>query len=255
MYRHQPDVGATVVKRRMGFASSLVWGLTGIIVTTIVAASGIAIYALRMVDHRADGAVGLVSQILEALPDYAAALPPALADAIDDVRRPEYRSQLAITTKLLPREAREARETRGWREGRTVASASVEVRNNGDETVSLLSMRLVGLDEEGQAVEERCTWAATPIQVEDEWRGPLLPGETRRFVVRWWAAAPMAKVTHEVTDVRVWCGPREDDDADVDEHDSKGTSAAAAQRSRTRSAGDQRRVGWTGRLPRTAGGT
>ncbi len=217
---HHAEVSpTTVVNRRMGLGASLVWGLTGIIVTAIVAGSGLAVYALRVVDRRADGAVDLVSQVLGELPEYRAALPPALADAIDDVRRPDYRNQLAVTTKLLPRE------------GRDLQSASVEVRNSGEELVSLLSMRIVGMDSDGQAIEERTTYAATPIQIDNDWRGPLLPGETRRFVVRWWAHGKVSDVTHEITDLRVWKGPHEgaaDDEADDAD---KGSTAYKSYRS------------------------
>lgn len=222
MFRNHPhaEVGpTTVVNRRMGLGASIVWGLTGIIVTAIVAGSGLAVYALRVVDRRADGAVVLVSRVLGELPEYRAALPPALADAIDDVRRPDYRNQLAVTTKLLPRD------------GRNHQSASVEVRNGGEELVSLLSMRIVGMDSEGQAVEERMTYAATPIQIDDEWRGPLLPGETRRFVVRWRAHDKVSDVTHEITDLRVWKDRADAGVAPESDEADEGTTAYKSYRS------------------------
>jgi hypothetical protein len=152
---------------------------------------------LRLVDKKADGLIGLVAETAKVLPEVREALPPALTDAIDDERRVEYRRNLDVAVRLVDREERH---------GRSTGRAMVEVTNTGDEVVSLLSMRLVGLDDDGNAVMERQTWAATPLQIEDEWRGPLLPHETRRFSVWCYRVGDTAEVTHEITDLRVWRG-------------------------------------------------
>lgn len=186
--------GTTVVRKRMSFLAALAIGLTAIVVTAIVSASGIAVYGLWVVDKKSDSLIGLVEQAVKGLPELQKALPPALADAIDDERRPGYLKDLEVSVRSAsPRTGR----------GRAV----VTVTNHGDEVVSLLSMRIVGLDEEGDPIEERNTWAATPLQIEDEWRGPLLPHETRRFPVRWWGRGEVVELTHEITDIRVWNGP------------------------------------------------
>ncbi len=135
------DVGTTVVRKRLSFLSVTVISLAAIIVTTVVSASGIAIYALKIADGKTDSLVGLVGEAVQSLPEFCEGLPPALADAINDVRQPGYRDQLDVSVRLGDRE--------GSRRGRVII---VEVVNRGEETVSLLSMRMVGLDGDGDPV-------------------------------------------------------------------------------------------------------
>ena len=193
------DNGTTVVRKRMSFLSVLVLSVTAIIVTIILSASGIAIYGLGILDAKTDSLTGLVGEAVRSLPEIRKALPPALSDAINDERRPGYRDQLDVSVRLV------GADRNGYR--RTV----VEVTNRGDELVSLLSMRVVGLDGDGDPVFERNTLVATPIQIDDDWRGPLLPHETRRFSIRHSSrryGVPV-EVTYEITDVRVWRGNTE----------------------------------------------
>jgi len=186
--------GTTVVRKRLSCVSVLILSLTAIIVTVVVSASGIAVYALTVVDQKTDTLVGLVGEAARALPELREALPPALADALDDERSPEYVHQLEVAVRAGGAD----------RYGRQ--RCLIEVENTGDKVVSLLSMRIVGLDDDGDVVYERNTWAATPIQIEDEWRGPLLPHETRRFSVWSCREGAASEITHEITDVRVWAG-------------------------------------------------
>lgn len=194
---HEP--GTTIVQKRMSFFSVIALCISLVLITVIVSASGLAIYGLRIVDRKADSLAMLVGDTVKSLPEFQKALPPALADAIDDVRRPDYLSQLDVKSRLIKSE--KARYGHYQR-------AVVEVTNQGDDVVSLLSLRIVGADADGETVMERCTWAATPIQVEDEWRGPLLPHETRKIPVRFYSSESIDTVSHEVTDIRTWKGPK-----------------------------------------------
>jgi hypothetical protein len=74
--------------------------------------------------------------------------------------------------------------------------------------ISLLSMRLVGSDADGAPVLEKNIWAASPIQIDNDWRGPLMPHETRRLVVYCHDADRAASYSSEVTEVRVWQGDK-----------------------------------------------
>jgi len=194
--------GTTVVRKRMSFLSVLVISLTAIIVTVVLSAFGIAVYGLRIADVKATDLVGLVGETAKSLPELCKSLPPALADAIHDQRRPDYRAKLDVSARLTSGES-----------GRPGLGIIVEVTNRGDEVVSLLTMRLVGLDDEGDPVFERNTWVATPLQIEQDWRGPLLPHETRRIPLRVHASQPTRKVATEITDIRVWQGTPEPADA------------------------------------------
>jgi hypothetical protein len=187
--------GTTVVRKRLSFPSILAISLAGVIATTIVSVSGIAVYGLRVIDKKSDSLISLVGDAARSLPEFRKALPPFLADAIDDERRPDYLKDLDVSVRLGKKDRRHGSRR-----------AIVEVSNHGDAVVSLLSMRVVGLDEDGDPVDERNTWVATPLQIEDEWRGPLLPHETRRFPVHWRRGSDTVDVTYEITDIRIWRG-------------------------------------------------
>lgn len=187
------DSNGYVVKKPLGFFSIAAIGLSSILVTTILCVSGIAVYGIRTIDRKTTTLQEFVAEMVKVAPQIRAALPPVLADAISDVRTPEYREALRVTAKVA-----EDRDRRGY------ARAIVSVENTGTETVSLLSMRLVGLDEAGSPAREQELWAATPLQIENEWRGPLLPNETRRIVVYGFADKDITGVSPEITDLRVW---------------------------------------------------
>ena len=187
--------GTTVVRKRLGFLSIAAISLSGVVMTVIVCASALAFRGLSIVDRKADTLTDLATNLIKSLPEYREALPPALADAIDDERRPDYLDKLTIEARLV--------ETNSHGHSRGI----LEVTNKGDEIVSMLSIRVVGLDRADEPVWERSTWAATPIQIEDEWRGPLMPGATRRIPVRTWREGRASSLSGEVTDVRVWKGP------------------------------------------------
>lgn len=187
--------GTTIVRKRLGFFSIAIISIAGVVMTVIVCASALAFRGLAIVDRKADTLTGIATDLVKALPEYREALPPALADALDDERRPDYLSNLKIDARLV-----EA-DSRGHSRG------VVEVTNNGEEIVSMLSIRVVGLDRGDEPVWERSTWGATPIQIEDDWRGPLMPGVTRRIPIRMWPHDRASALSCEVTEIRVWKGP------------------------------------------------
>jgi hypothetical protein len=195
MFNDHHAASPTVIRKRLSFPSVLVLSIALIAMTVIVSASGIAIYGLRVVDQKADSIIGFAGSAISNLPEFRAALPAALADALNDERRPGYLEDLRISVRLREDNRYDGRHR-----------AVVEVENQGDEIVSLLSMRIIGLDDEGDPSVERNTWAATPLQIDHEWRGPLLPRETRRFSVGCLRGRGTVTAAYEVTDIRVWRG-------------------------------------------------
>ena len=187
------DSGATVVRKPISFLSIAALGISFVLVTAIVSATGLAAYGIHVFDKKTDDIPSLIQEAVAILPEVRASLPPALADAVNDVRRPDYRSSLRITVK-------ESGKADRWG-GRKIG---VIVENQGDELVSLLSMRVVGTDEDGTPITERNVCAATPLQIDNDWRGPLMPGETRRLVVYCHDAEGATEYNSEVTEVRVW---------------------------------------------------
>lgn len=190
-----------IINKRMSFPSVLIVCVTSIVITAVVSTAGVGVYGLRIVDRKSDGLVSFLGQLTDKLPQLRDALPPALQDAMDDERRPDYRANLRVSVTLV-----------GEADRRHRRRAAVEVENKGDETISLLTMRIVALDKDGNPVGERQTWAVSPLQMDGDWRGPLLPHETRRFSVKGFDVEDAASVSHEITDLRVWCGYDESQD-------------------------------------------
>ena len=184
-----------IIHKRMSFLAVSAICLTSIIITAVVSAAGLGVYGLRILDRKSDGLVGLVGNLAKQLPELRDSLPPALYDAIDDERHPEYRSNLRVSVKRVADDQRDR-----------YCRAVVEVENKGDQTISMLTLRIVALDKNGEPISERKTWVASPIQLEDDWRGPILPKETRRLVVRYFDAEETASFSQEVTEIRTWAG-------------------------------------------------
>ena len=212
MFQHDPT--APVVRRRMGFFSVSVVCVSAILMTTIVCATGLAFFGLSVVDGKADTLKGLVTETLHELPAICESLPPALADAVDDTRCPEYLDNLGIQVHAVA-----SNERYGYNK------AVVQIENKGDKIVSLLTMRIVGVDEKGDPISETNAWAATPIQTCDrDWRGPLLPHETRKFIVRYYGDIKDVNYEHEVTELRVW-----QRDSSIENQDDTTESTAVAR--------------------------
>jgi len=186
-----------VTYKRHTFLSSLAMGLSAIVITIVISCTVLIIYGIHFAGDRSDKLISLVGDTIEDLPDLREALPPALADVLDDRRDPGYVDELEISavTALTP-DRHNAVRTR------------IEVENKGDEIVSLLSLRIVVFGQDGRILSESNEWAATPIAADDEWRGPLMPGSHRYFVSHS-RALPVflgdnLRTEIEVTDVRVW---------------------------------------------------
>lgn len=188
------DGGTTVVHKRMSFLAVAMISLAAIIVTVVLSVVGLGLYGLSILDRRAGNLGELISDVAGVLPEIREALPPALADSINDERRLDYLQNLDIRVRM------KGEDRQGGSKG------VVQVTNRGEEVVSLLAMRVVGLDDDGDPVFEDNVWAATPIQIDQDWRGPLLPGSTRRFPVRCYFSHEAVEWSHEVTEIRVWRG-------------------------------------------------
>ena len=188
------DTGTPIIVKR-GFFSTLAYGVSGVLITGIICGTGVGLYGMRMLDRKSGDLTALAKEIVAAVPDIIAALPPVLADALNDRRDPGYRSDLEIEIAL--------RQDHDGSSQRPV----LIIKNNGDQVVSLLGLRVVLVDEDGLPVEERNTFAATPLPCEDDWRGPILPGETRKFSTQMYSHETGLTAEFEVTEIRLWNGP------------------------------------------------
>lgn len=196
------NTGPSVVVNKSGFFSSLVKGIFGTVIAIVVCGTVIGVYGLKAVDNHALKLVEMVEhgvpEVLVAMQDWQDAMPPAIRDALNDRRDFDYRSQLAISSPI-----RSIQETHG---GGSVVT--LEITNQGDEIVSLLALRLF-IEDDGRHSIERISYVATPLAIEDEWRGPLLPGQTRRIAHYVPVQDGDLRVSTELTDLRLWNGPAE----------------------------------------------
>ncbi len=192
MYGHRDHAPVPVVRKRLSFLSITILCITAILVTALAGGFGVVAYGMRIIDGKTDSLSGMVTELVRSLPEFRQALPPALADALQDVRRPDYLAHIDTSARVIEK------SPRGY------SRAVVEITNNGDEVVSLLGIRVVGINSDGDPVVEDATLGATPLQIDDEWRGPLMPGATRRIPICFWGREGIAEVHSEITDIRVW---------------------------------------------------
>jgi hypothetical protein len=199
----------TVVVKKGGVLTALVSGLFGLLIVCVICATGLGWYGLSLADRKVADVFNAGTTLLRVLPEWRQSL-PVLGDALNDRRAPEYRNALKATAALWPE--------RGPRGG---AVAMVEVTNGGPAMVTYLTARIVASDHDGVPRCERRTFIATPVTLpEGDWRGPLLPGDTRKLAIALPRGEVGMQVALELTDVRIWTGPATE---------SAGTSAAAAQ--------------------------
>jgi len=191
-----------ITYKKHTFLSALALGLSALAITFVVCCTVIVIYGMHFAGDRAEKLVVLMQGAVENLPKLQQALPPALADALDDRRQPDYANQLQISANTTPSPDEHGR-----------VRTDVKVVNNGEDVVSLLSLRVVVLDPQGQVVCESNQWAATPMAADDDWRGPLMPGSQRYFTCseRGVSASVVGdlKTEVEISDIRLWKGEKE----------------------------------------------
>ncbi|MBK8916165.1 MAG: hypothetical protein IPM64_16485 [Phycisphaerales bacterium] len=185
--------GTTVVQRGGGFMTALVRGVFGLLTAGVVCGSVLGAYGLHIVDRKGGRVLDTLETVGRSLPELQLALPPVLGDALSDRRDPGYRGSLDV----------KARTKIDADDG--VTRVIVQVTNRGEETVSLLALRVIVNDDEGDALREYSMFAATPLALADrEWRGPLGPGETRTLVTTERRLSKAAGASASVSDIRIY---------------------------------------------------
>ena len=170
-----------VVNKKMSFLASLVWGTCSVIIVTIACASGIVFYGLHIVESAIDDLPSIVKKV------------PMLRDALSDERRIDYIDELDIKIGFTDHPYYEDRM-------RAIAT----ITNGGQELVSWLSIRVVVSDDVGNVLDEDSAMVATPVALDDDFPGPLVPGRTRRFTICTFKRSDHPSAQFEITDLRVW---------------------------------------------------
>ncbi len=190
-----------ITVRKHTFLSSAALGFSAIVITLLVTCTAVLLYTVHLAGDKPERVITLAQSAIKGLPDFTHSLPPALADMLNDQRRPDYCKELAISAKAT---------TQPDSHGRV--RTTVEVVNNGPEVVSLLSLRILILDGQNQPLCESQEWAATPLAADDGWRGPIMPGARRLFVchrdVSGLDRVADLNTEVEITELRVWNNPK-----------------------------------------------
>ena len=192
-----------ITVRKHSFLASAASGLSAVVVTVVVCLTILVIYGVHLASEKSERVISLAEDAVRGLPEFRQALPPALSDMLDDRREPDYCEKLAIDARIVTRP-----DSHGQ------AQTIVEITNNGDEVVSLLSLRITLLDENDLLLAESQEWAATPVAADHDWRGPIMPGSKRRFRCSGGClhdVGPLdeVKAEIEITELRVWNGPQQ----------------------------------------------
>ncbi len=182
---------------RMSPLTALFLGIFGVASVAITAAGATVLYGLRILDNKSSAIISFAGETIDGLPELLAALPPALGDVLNDRRAPEYASSLDVGVRFVSDP-----ETGSVR-------PVITVENKGDEVVSMLAVRVAAMDRDGVPVRDWTAVVATPIAIDDDWRGPLMPGATRHVVLRRWKSlrldsSDVVAGAIEISDVRVW---------------------------------------------------
>jgi hypothetical protein len=177
--------------------TALFLGIFGVGAVGITSGTAVLLYTLRIADHKANKLLGFAENTIQSLPDLMASLPPALNEILSDRRAPEYVGAIGSSVRFVLTESGE-----GVRPVLTVV-------NNGSEVVSMLGVRVAAMDANGVPVRDWTEVVATPLPIDDDWRGVLLPGATRHVVLHSSRSLDPTKVASyrgevELSELRVW---------------------------------------------------
>ncbi len=182
-------------RTRMSPMTAMFLGLFFVGGLGIASATTVVLYTMRIVDHKASSILQFADHTVTGLPELLKSLPPALADMLHDRRAPEYAGKLDVNVKFINDEDAGLQPV-------------LTIKNTGDEVVSMLALRVAALDANGTPRRDWTEVVATPLSVDNDWRGPLMPGETRYVVLHGSRSlgrkAESMVAVAEIGDVRVW---------------------------------------------------
>ena len=182
---------------RMSPLTALFLGVFGVGAVGITAGTAVLLYTLKIVDKKASALIGFAENTVTSLPDLLESLPPAIGDVLSDRRAPDYVDKIEVSVRFAPTESGDA------------LRPVVTVVNKGNEIVTMLAVRVAALDVNGIPVRDWTEVVATPIAIDDDWRGVLMPGATRHVVLHGSRALDPAKLSTftgavELSEIRVW---------------------------------------------------
>ncbi|MEK6798604.1 MAG: hypothetical protein AABZ12_06550 [Planctomycetota bacterium] len=187
---------------RMSPITALFMGIFGCGAIAIAGATVIVLRGMSLAESQVGEIIGFAGGLVDGLPELLSSLPPALADVVHDRRAPEYSGNVEVAVRFIPDE-----ESGGIRPALTV-------KNTGSEVVSMLAIRVAALDATRGPIRDWTEVVATPLAIDDDWRGPLMPGATRHVVLHRCRSIPSAAIDRltpatEISDIRVWSAAKD----------------------------------------------
>lgn len=184
-------------QNRMSPMTAMFIGLFGVGAVGIASGATIVLYGMRIIDSKANALVGFAEHTVAGLPELIESLPPSLADILSDRRAPEYASNVEMKLNFVPSERKGGLQP------------VMSITNKGNEVISMLAVRVAALDGRLVPIQEWTQVVATPIAVDDDWRGPLFPGATRHVVMSSWRTVKADQGSDltgavEISELRVW---------------------------------------------------
>ncbi len=197
--------------KRHTFLSSLVSGLSAIIVTLIICVTGIIIYGMNIASDKSEEIISLAQSTINGLPAIQKSLPPVIGDVFNDRREPDYRDNIEITA-----------EPSFFQQDNGRLGATVVLANKGSKVVSLMSLRIVIHNNKNEVLSELNDWVATPFTNKNDWPGPMMPNSKRYISLKGNRAFNIQntdelKTEVEITELRIWNGEKVTQPVDVNE--------------------------------------
>lgn len=142
--------------------------LGGLIVSAITV---VTLRGMNMFDRNVARMVEFAEGTLDRLPEALENASPLVSRFVGE-RNLEYAKNIGVTVQLSPRPG-----------GKTLRPA-IQVVNKGSLPVNFLTIRVAALTGQNVPIAEWTEVVATPIGIENDWRGPLAPNQTRYAVLR-----------------------------------------------------------------------
>lgn len=191
------QTGPAVVVKKGGFLSAIAHGFFGLLTVGVVCLTALGWRAMSIGEQYAGKWVETVQQVLADMPPWEKwghALPPAIGEPLNDTRNLAYLDDVSIEARLIP----------GDRSGHR-SRVVLEIKNNGDEVVSMLAVGMTFVDDDGVPADREQVYAATPFAIPDEdWSGPIFPGSTRQICERVYVDRDIDDIKLEINELRTW---------------------------------------------------
>lgn len=177
---------------RMSPFTALFIGMFLLGAVSVVGLTAVVLRVINVADQNIDRVIGFAGETIGQVPEILENAPPAIAQFIG-TRQSGYVKNVQVAVNLLADRRREG------------VRPTLSITNNGDETITLMSIRVAALNPQGIPVGEWTEVVATPVGVSDDWRGPLGPNQTRHVVMRGGYrvddASSIATTTYEIVDI------------------------------------------------------